>query len=416
MANWKKVIVSGSGAELSSLALDTALPVGSGGTGATSLTDGGILLGSGTGAITATAVLANGQLLIGDGSGDPTIATITGGSGIAVTNGAGSITIAADGLGAGTVTSVDTAGTVNGLTLTGGAITTTGTITLGGTLSGIANAALTNDDITIGSTAIALGASATTITGLTSVTSTTFVGALTGNADTATTATTANGVAANSVALGTDTTGDYVATLGVGTGVTIGSNSGETSSPTIAVDYGSSANNAVEGNTTISYTATSGELTVDAGSSITLGAGGTVTYGLADTITGDRTFSGDTITIANDLIVQGTASFQETTNLRVADRFVLFASGSNSAGDGGIVVQQTTADTGELFGYENGVTRWAFKRDFDSSNPSFTADAYVTTTEVSTAIPTTAPEYGGATNGYGNIHVKTDTGDIYIYA
>ena len=53
---------------------------------------------------------------------------------------------------------------------------------------------------------------------------------------------TTHGVAtiqANSVALGTDTTGDYVANLGAGTGVTIGSNSGETSSPTIAVNYGS---------------------------------------------------------------------------------------------------------------------------------------------------------------------------------
>lgn len=38
------------------------------------------------------------------------------------------------GTGAGSVTSVDTAGTVNGLTLTGGPITSSGTITLGGTL------------------------------------------------------------------------------------------------------------------------------------------------------------------------------------------------------------------------------------------------------------------------------------------
>ena len=34
MATWKKVIVSGSSADLSALALDTALPVASGGTGA----------------------------------------------------------------------------------------------------------------------------------------------------------------------------------------------------------------------------------------------------------------------------------------------------------------------------------------------------------------------------------------------
>ena len=73
MASWKKVIVSGSAAELSSLTLDTALAVAQGGTGASSLTDGGVLLGSGTGAITATAVLADGEMLVGDGSTDPAV-------------------------------------------------------------------------------------------------------------------------------------------------------------------------------------------------------------------------------------------------------------------------------------------------------------------------------------------------------
>ena len=70
------------------------LPVANGGTGATSLTDGGVLLGSGTGAVTATSVLTNGQLLIGDGTGDPTVATLTEGSNVTITNGSGSISIA----------------------------------------------------------------------------------------------------------------------------------------------------------------------------------------------------------------------------------------------------------------------------------------------------------------------------------
>ncbi len=133
MATWKKVIVSGSQAELNSLSLDTALTVANGGTGATSLTDGGVLLGSGTGAITATAVLSNGQLLIGDNSGDPTVATLTAGTGVTITNGAGSIEISAAGSG-GTVTSVDVSGGTTGLTTSGGPITGTGTITLAGTL------------------------------------------------------------------------------------------------------------------------------------------------------------------------------------------------------------------------------------------------------------------------------------------
>ena len=78
--------------------------------------------------------------------------------------------------GGGTVTSVGTTGTVNGITLTGGPITGAGTITLGGTLSGIGNAQLTNSSVTIGSTNIALGATSTTLAGLTSVTATNFTG------------------------------------------------------------------------------------------------------------------------------------------------------------------------------------------------------------------------------------------------
>ena len=59
------------------------------------------------------------------------------------------------------------------------------------------NAGLTNSSVTIGSTAVSLGATVTTFAGLTSVTSTSFVGALTGNASTSTTLQTArtiNGV------------------------------------------------------------------------------------------------------------------------------------------------------------------------------------------------------------------------------
>ena len=49
----------------------TAVTVPYGGTGASSLTDGGVLLGSGTGAVTAMAVLADGELIVGDGTTDP---------------------------------------------------------------------------------------------------------------------------------------------------------------------------------------------------------------------------------------------------------------------------------------------------------------------------------------------------------
>jgi hypothetical protein len=179
MATWKKVIVSGSAAVLDSLALDTALPVSSGGTGAATLTDGGVLLGSGTGAITALGQATNGQLVIGSTGADPVLATLTGGANITVTNSAGGITIAASGLGSGTIQSVSATGNENGITLSSDGDSVNPTITLGGALSGVTNSQLSNSSVTIGSTSVALGATAATITGLTA--SGSFSGSFQGN-------------------------------------------------------------------------------------------------------------------------------------------------------------------------------------------------------------------------------------------
>jgi hypothetical protein len=49
----------------------TDLVVADGGTGVSTLTDGGVLLGSGTGAITAMSVLGDGEMIVGDGTTDP---------------------------------------------------------------------------------------------------------------------------------------------------------------------------------------------------------------------------------------------------------------------------------------------------------------------------------------------------------
>ena len=60
------------------------LAVNRGGTGAATFTDGGVLLGSGTAAITATAVLGDGEILIGDASGDPVALDVGSSSSITV--------------------------------------------------------------------------------------------------------------------------------------------------------------------------------------------------------------------------------------------------------------------------------------------------------------------------------------------
>ena len=77
----------------------------------------------------------------------------------------------------------------NADTVTNG-VYTTDTDTVTGTMianNTVTNANLQNTSTTVGTTAIPLGGSATTIAGLSSVTSTTFVGALTGNATTSST-------------------------------------------------------------------------------------------------------------------------------------------------------------------------------------------------------------------------------------
>ena len=123
MASWKKVIVSGSAAELSSLTLDTALPVAQGGIGASTLTDKAVLISqdSGTDTVGSVALTTNGQIIIGGADG-PAAATITGTSNeVDITNGANSITV----------------GLPNDVTITGDLTVNGGDVTLTGAATDI---------------------------------------------------------------------------------------------------------------------------------------------------------------------------------------------------------------------------------------------------------------------------------------
>ncbi len=82
---------------LNSLTLVVPLVVSSGGTGLATITDHGIMLGSGTGAVTPLGVAGNGFLPIGSAGADPVLALLTGGTNISISPGAGSITINATG-------------------------------------------------------------------------------------------------------------------------------------------------------------------------------------------------------------------------------------------------------------------------------------------------------------------------------
>jgi hypothetical protein len=184
--------------------LSAAIPVGSGGTGATALT--GYVKGNGTSIMTASSTIPNTDITgLGTMStqGADSVA-ITGGTANGLTIGAVNpaagvfttlrfnSTLSANGTtgtagqvltsngasaptwqsvaGVGTVTSVDGSGGTTGLTLTGGPITSSGTLTLGGTLA-IANGGTGATSASAARTALGLGtiaiqaASAVAITG-----------------------------------------------------------------------------------------------------------------------------------------------------------------------------------------------------------------------------------------------------------
>jgi hypothetical protein len=146
----------------------------------------------------APASLANAELAFNEQTNVLYYGTGTGGSGGSATS---VIAIAGNGAFVDTSTTQTVGGTKtfsntitgsvsgNAGTVTNGVYTTdTGTVTNTMLAGSIANTKLVNSSVTVGTTAIALGSSSTTLAGLTSVTSSSFVGPLTGNASTATTA------------------------------------------------------------------------------------------------------------------------------------------------------------------------------------------------------------------------------------
>lgn len=86
---------------LNSLTLVVPLVVSSGGTGLATITDHGVMLGSGTGAVTPLGVAGNGVLVIGSAGADPVLGSLlSADASVTITPGAGSIdlAVAGDGL------------------------------------------------------------------------------------------------------------------------------------------------------------------------------------------------------------------------------------------------------------------------------------------------------------------------------
>ena len=313
--------------------------------------------------------------------------------------------------------------------------------------AGITNAMLVNDGFMLGTTDISLGATGSTVNGLTltgAIASGSFSGSFQGDgsgltgvvATSANSLTDGNGIAdftyngSSPASVAVQVSGS---TLEVGTNGVRVADSGITATQIATSVAGTGL--AGGGGTALSIDLN--ELTLGLG----LDVGGTATTlnldlteviatdGANRVLTSDGdgtltaepnfTFDGSTLTvtgnqtITGNLTVQGTASFQNTTELQVADRFVLFASGSTTAGDGGIIVQQGTQNIGELFAFDSGTTRWGLTGSFDASNTAYTPDAFISAVvEGAGTDPDAAP---ARYDKKGNIFVGTDEG-IWIYS
>ena len=143
-------------------------------------------------------------------------------------------------------------------------------------------------------------------------------------------------VEANSVALGTDTTGDYVAGASSGDGINVSGSGGEGSSLTIT-------NTGV-----LSLTGTENEVNVSA-------SAGNVTIGLPDDVT-----IGGSLVVTGDLTVSGSTTYLNTATLEVEDNKVVLNSGATGTPtiDAGIEVERGDFPNAELF-WDESEGKWS---------------------------------------------------------
>jgi hypothetical protein len=270
----------------------------------------------------------------------------------------------------GTVVLADLAQTLTSKTISGSS----------NTLSNIANSSLTNSSVTIGSTSVSLGATATTIAGLTSVTSTTFVGALTGNASTATTLATSrniNGVAFNGSA---DIT--VTAAAGTLTGATLNSTvtaSSLTSVGTIAtgvwqgtdvgVLYGGTgtSDGSITGTGALTFTAGGSNTNVNLvpqGTGIVDVGGKRVGNAAAPTQSSDLTTKAYVDSMSNGLDVKASVRAATTANITLSNTQTVDGV-SLSVGDRVLVKNQSTGSQNGIYVVASG--SWTRAADFDNS-------------------------------------------------
>ena len=141
-----------------------------------------------------------------------------------------------------------------------------------------------------------------------------------------------------------------------------------------------------------------GDLTVT-GNDIKSSAGNSVF-----TLSGANVTANGNMDVTGDLTVNGSLTYLNVANLAVEDKFILLNSGSSNPDEAGLVVDEGNG-IGHAFAFDAGELRWGFSGSFDSSTTSFTPDAYVAAVVTNDNVA----EYRRAGN------IRVEAGEIYIY-
>jgi len=147
---------------------------------------------------------------------------------------------------------------------------------------------------------------------------------------------------------------------------------------------------------------------VGAGTGVTVNAND-VAIGQDVATTANVTFAtasiSQNLTVGGDLVVQGTQTSVNTANLLVEDRFILMNSGS-ATGDGGFIVQTESGFTGAAFGWDDSEGRFGLQigTKLAQNATAITPDAYA-------AAVVTSDDANYQKNG----NIRVQGGEIYIY-
>ena len=121
------------------------------------------------------------------------------------------------------------------------------------------------------------------------------------------------------------------------------------------------------------------------------------------------------VTVAGDLVVNGSTTTISSTNLAVGDQFIFIATGSAGSNvDGGIIVQEgSNADTGSALYHDTTSNRWSVAKDIKAADTAVTPlESVVTVKELG---DNDAPVDGDKEYGAGEMAINSN-GTIWIYS